>query len=61
MIPHSCWITDDRFFYGVNLTYVSLVFIINIGVLLVVATRICRLVFISFTKTTFISYLFHRR
>ncbi|KAM4593587.1 adhesion G-protein coupled receptor G5-like [Odontesthes bonariensis] len=38
-----CWITDDSFFYSVNLVYFSLIFIFNSGILMAVASRICKM------------------
>ncbi|XP_063078697.1 adhesion G-protein coupled receptor G6-like [Engraulis encrasicolus] len=37
-----CWITDDVFAYGMNVTFFSLVFIFNFGVLVTVSSRILR-------------------
>ncbi|XP_053280552.1 adhesion G-protein coupled receptor G5 isoform X1 [Pleuronectes platessa] len=38
-----CWITDDSFFYSLNLAYFTLTFIFNSGILITVASRICKL------------------
>ncbi|XP_072237234.1 adhesion G-protein coupled receptor G2 [Leuresthes tenuis] len=38
-----CWITDDSFFYSVNLVYFTLIFVFNSGILMVVASRICKM------------------
>nr|XP_019935446.1 PREDICTED: adhesion G-protein coupled receptor G2-like [Paralichthys olivaceus] len=38
-----CWITDDSFFYSVNLVYFTLIFIFNSGILISVASRICKM------------------
>lgn len=40
---HSCWITDDSYFYSVNLVYFTLIFIFNSGILVAVTSRICRM------------------
>lgn len=40
---HSCWITDDSFFYSLNLVYFTLVFIFNSGILIAVASSICKI------------------
>ena len=39
----SCWITDQVFAYGMNLTFFSLVFLLNSGILIAVSGRILRL------------------
>ncbi|XP_031146569.1 adhesion G-protein coupled receptor G5-like [Sander lucioperca] len=38
-----CWITDDSYFYSLNLVYFTLIFIFNSGILLVVASNICKM------------------
>ncbi|XP_059207536.1 adhesion G-protein coupled receptor G2-like [Centropristis striata] len=38
-----CWITDDSFFYSVNLVYFTLIFIFNTGILVVVSSNICKM------------------
>ncbi|KAM7406553.1 hypothetical protein PAMP_000924 [Pampus punctatissimus] len=38
-----CWITDDSFFYSLNLVYFTLIFIFNSGILMAVASSICRM------------------
>ncbi|XP_026027872.1 adhesion G-protein coupled receptor G2-like [Astatotilapia calliptera] len=38
-----CWITDDTFFYSLNLVYFTLVFIFNTGILMAVASSICKM------------------
>lgn len=38
-----CWITDDTFFYSLNLVYFILVFIFNAGILMAVASSICKM------------------
>ncbi|KAM7014928.1 adhesion G-protein coupled receptor G6-like [Tautogolabrus adspersus] len=38
-----CWITDDSFFYSVNLVYFSLIFVFNSGILVAVASSICKM------------------
>ncbi|XP_042341272.1 adhesion G-protein coupled receptor G2 [Plectropomus leopardus] len=38
-----CWITDDSFFYSLNLVYFALIFIFNSGILVAVASNICRM------------------
>ncbi|XP_008277417.1 G-protein coupled receptor 64-like isoform X2 [Stegastes partitus] len=38
-----CWITDDSFFYSLNLVYFSLIFIFNTGILMAVASSICKM------------------
>ncbi|KAL1007065.1 hypothetical protein UPYG_G00081410 [Umbra pygmaea] len=38
-----CWITNLSFFYGVNLGYFTMIFVLNSGILLTVTTRICQL------------------
>ncbi|XP_070690323.1 adhesion G-protein coupled receptor G2-like [Pempheris klunzingeri] len=38
-----CWITDDSFFYSLNLVYFTLIFIFNSGILVAVASRICKM------------------
>ncbi|XP_037650610.1 adhesion G protein-coupled receptor G3 [Sebastes umbrosus] len=47
-----CWITDDSFFYSLNLVYFTLIFVFNSGILMVVASNICKMkqVFRSNTK-----------
>ncbi len=40
---HSCWITDDSFFYSLNLVYFTLIFIFNSGILMAVASSICQM------------------
>uniref|UniRef100_A0A3B3HHW8 Adhesion G protein-coupled receptor G3 n=2 Tax=Oryzias latipes TaxID=8090 RepID=A0A3B3HHW8_ORYLA len=38
-----CWITDDSFFYSLNLVYFTLIFIFNSGILMAVGSSICRM------------------
>ncbi|KAF3686945.1 Adhesion G-protein coupled receptor G6 G-protein coupled receptor 126 [Channa argus] len=38
-----CWITDDSFFYSLNLVYFTLIFIFNSGILMTVASSICKI------------------
>ncbi|XP_078104407.1 adhesion G protein-coupled receptor G3-like isoform X2 [Sander vitreus] len=38
-----CWITDDSYFYSLNLVYFTLIFMFNSGILLVVASNICKM------------------
>ncbi|XP_038558155.1 adhesion G-protein coupled receptor G5-like [Micropterus salmoides] len=38
-----CWITDDSFFYSLNLVYFTLIFIFNSGILMAVASGICKM------------------
>ncbi|KAK2853450.1 hypothetical protein Q5P01_006111 [Channa striata] len=38
-----CWITDDSFFYSLNLVYFTLIFIFNSGILMAVASSICKI------------------
>ncbi|XP_044060722.1 adhesion G-protein coupled receptor G5-like [Siniperca chuatsi] len=38
-----CWITDDSFFYSLNLVYFTLIFIFNSGILMAVASSICKM------------------
>ncbi|XP_038144277.1 adhesion G-protein coupled receptor G2-like [Cyprinodon tularosa] len=38
-----CWITDDTFFYSVNIVYFALVFIFNTGILVAVGSSICKM------------------
>ncbi|CAK6962025.1 adhesion G-protein coupled receptor G5-like [Scomber scombrus] len=38
-----CWITDDSYFYSVNLVYFTLIFIFNSGILVAVTSRICKM------------------
>ncbi|XP_069030150.1 adhesion G-protein coupled receptor G2 [Embiotoca jacksoni] len=38
-----CWITDDSFFYSLNLMYFALIFIFNSGILMAVASSICKM------------------
>ncbi|KAJ7985810.1 hypothetical protein DPEC_G00344330 [Dallia pectoralis] len=38
-----CWITNITFFYSVNLSYFTIIFVINSGILLTVVTWICQL------------------
>ncbi|XP_033181020.1 adhesion G-protein coupled receptor G2-like isoform X2 [Mastacembelus armatus] len=38
-----CWITDDTFFYSLNLAYFSLIFIFNSGILVAVASSIVKM------------------
>lgn len=38
-----CWITDDSFFYSLNLVYFTLIFIFNSGILMAVASNICKM------------------
>ncbi|XP_026234499.1 adhesion G-protein coupled receptor G5 [Anabas testudineus] len=38
-----CWITDDSFFYSLNLVYFTLTFIFNSGILMAVASSICKM------------------
>ncbi|KAK9543133.1 hypothetical protein VZT92_000935 [Zoarces viviparus] len=38
-----CWITDDSFFYSLNLVYFTLIFIFNIGILIAVASNVCKM------------------
>lgn len=40
---HSCWITNDTYFYSVNLVFFAIIFIFNSGVLVTVASNICRM------------------
>ncbi|XP_049321788.1 adhesion G-protein coupled receptor G2 [Astyanax mexicanus] len=42
-IAQICWITDNTFFYGLNLTYFTFMFLMNTGVLATVTSQICRL------------------
>lgn len=42
-LSHSCWITDDSFFYSLNLVYFTLIFIFNSGILMAVASSICNM------------------
>ncbi|KAI3377619.1 hypothetical protein L3Q82_008775, partial [Scortum barcoo] len=37
-----CWITDDSFFYSLNLVYFTIIFIFNSGILIAVASSICK-------------------
>lgn len=43
LMCHSCWITDDSFFYSLNLVYFTLIFIFNSGILVTVASSICKI------------------
>ncbi|CAG5851278.1 unnamed protein product [Menidia menidia] len=38
-----CWITDDAFFYSVNLSYFAIIFIFNSCILMAVASKICQM------------------
>ncbi|XP_077941127.1 adhesion G protein-coupled receptor G3 isoform X2 [Gasterosteus aculeatus] len=38
-----CWITDDSFFYSLNLVYFTLIFIFNTGILIAVASKVCHM------------------
>ncbi|CAJ1048545.1 hypothetical protein L3Q82_008775%2C partial [Xyrichtys novacula] len=38
-----CWITDDSFFYSLNLVYFTLIFVFNSGILVAVASSICKM------------------
>ncbi|XP_034536495.1 adhesion G-protein coupled receptor G5 [Notolabrus celidotus] len=38
-----CWITDDSFFYSLNLVYFTLIFIFNTGILVAVGSSICKM------------------
>ncbi|KAL6112686.1 uncharacterized protein ACO6RY_11138 [Pungitius sinensis] len=38
-----CWITDDSFFYSLNLVYFTLIFIFNTGILIAVASKVCKM------------------
>ncbi|XP_060900896.1 adhesion G-protein coupled receptor G2-like isoform X1 [Labrus mixtus] len=38
-----CWITDDSFFYSLNLLYFTLIFVFNSGILVAVASSICKM------------------
>ncbi|KAF7650814.1 hypothetical protein LDENG_00120280 [Lucifuga dentata] len=38
-----CWITDATFFYSLNLVYFTVIFIFNSGILVLVASRICKM------------------
>uniref|UniRef100_A0A096MEW7 G-protein coupled receptors family 2 profile 2 domain-containing protein n=1 Tax=Poecilia formosa TaxID=48698 RepID=A0A096MEW7_POEFO len=38
-----CWITDDTYFYSLNLVYFTLIFIFNSGILMAVASSICKM------------------
>ncbi|KAM4743674.1 adhesion G-protein coupled receptor G1-like [Anableps anableps] len=38
-----CWITDDSYFYSMNLVYFTLIFIFNSGILMAVASSICKM------------------
>ncbi|XP_028258417.1 adhesion G-protein coupled receptor G5-like [Parambassis ranga] len=38
-----CWITDDSFFYSLNLVYFTLIFIFNSGILMAVGSSICKI------------------
>uniref|UniRef100_A0A3P8S5Z3 G-protein coupled receptors family 2 profile 2 domain-containing protein n=1 Tax=Amphiprion percula TaxID=161767 RepID=A0A3P8S5Z3_AMPPE len=40
---NPCWITDDSFFYSLNLVYFTLTFIFNSGILMAVASSICKM------------------
>ncbi len=40
---HSCWITDDAYFYSLNLAYFALIFSFNFGILIAVASSICKM------------------
>lgn len=37
-----CWITDDSYFYSVNLVYFTVIFMFNSGILTAVASTICK-------------------
>lgn len=39
----SCWITDETFFYSLNLTYFTTVFLFNSAIFMVVASRIWKM------------------
>lgn len=38
-----CWITDESFFYSLTLVYFTLIFIFNTGILMTVASSICKM------------------
>ncbi|XP_054588555.2 adhesion G protein-coupled receptor G3 [Nothobranchius furzeri] len=38
-----CWITDDSFFYSLNLVYFTLIFVFNFGILMAVASSFCKM------------------
>ncbi|KAK7913192.1 hypothetical protein WMY93_013403 [Mugilogobius chulae] len=38
-----CWIKDDSYFYSVNLVYFTLIFMFNSGILVAVASSICKM------------------
>ncbi|XP_068566637.1 adhesion G-protein coupled receptor G5 [Cebidichthys violaceus] len=38
-----CWITDDSFFYSMNLVYFTLIFAFNTGILIAVVSNICKM------------------
>ncbi|XP_072320734.1 adhesion G-protein coupled receptor G2-like [Eucyclogobius newberryi] len=38
-----CWIVDDSYFYSVNLVYFTLIFMVNSGILMAVASSICKM------------------
>lgn len=42
-LSYSCWITDETFFYSVNLSYFTLIFIFNSGILMAVASSILKM------------------
>lgn len=39
-ISYSCWITEDYITYGVNISYFTLLFLFNTGVLITVSKKI---------------------
>lgn len=43
VLSHSCWITDDSYFYSLNLVYFTLIFVFNSGILVAVASSICKM------------------
>ncbi|XP_035508139.1 adhesion G-protein coupled receptor G2-like [Morone saxatilis] len=47
-----CWITDESFFYSLNLVYFTLIFIFNSGILMVVASSICKMKRVARSKPT---------
>ncbi|XP_041646346.1 adhesion G-protein coupled receptor G2-like [Cheilinus undulatus] len=47
-----CWITDDSFFYSINLVYFTLIFVFNSGILVAVASSICRMKQVVRTRTS---------
>lgn len=42
-LSYSCWITDESFFYSLTLVYFTLIFIFNTGILMTVASSICKM------------------